>query len=74
MSKVFAGTSELYCMSAKCRLLTHTKHFIHASKPSYRVSNLAKVTKIKVFLSSCEPHWSKCLVVFHQSTMEIKVS
>ncbi len=32
-------------------------------------------SKYNVFLSSCEPHWSKCLVVFSpwQSTMRINV-
>ncbi len=43
MSQLFAGTSELYCMQ---NVVTHPKHLIHASKPSYRVSNLAKATKI----------------------------
>ncbi len=27
-------------------VVTHPKHLIHASKPSYRVSHLAKATKI----------------------------
>ncbi len=44
MSQLFAGTSELYCMSAKCSY--SPKNYIHASKPSYCVSNLAKATKI----------------------------
>ncbi len=55
-------------------VVTHPKHFIHASKPIISVI-WPRPPKYKVFLSSCEPHWSKCLVVFSQwqPTMEIRV-
>ncbi len=44
MSQLFAGTSELSaCLQ---NVVTDPKHLIHASKPSYGVSNLAKATKI----------------------------
>ncbi len=52
MAQLFAGTSELYRMSAKCSY--STKALIHASKPSYHVSNLAKATKYKVFCCSVQ--------------------
>ncbi len=47
------------------KIVTHSKHLIHASKPSYCVIYLANATKIKsIFVIVRAPHWSKCLDVF----------
>ncbi len=51
-------------------VVTHPKHLIHASKPSYFVSKLANGTKIKKCFCHRVPHWSKIFFFF---TMEIFV-
>ncbi len=44
MSQLFAGIQNfIACLQ---NVVTHPKRFIYASKPSYRVSKLAKVIKI----------------------------
>ncbi len=72
MSQLFAGTSELYCMSVKCSYW----NFLFMLQNLVIMSVIwPRPQKYKVFLSSCEPHWSQCLVVFSpwQSTIEINV-
>ncbi len=70
MSQLFAGTSELYCMSAKC---SYSLKYI-----SLLLQNLVIVSviwprppKYNIFLSSCEPHCSKCLVMFSFFTITV---
>jgi len=49
------------------------KPLIHASKPSYCVSNWPMPPKYKVFLSSCETHWSKCVDWKYGNTCYIQI-
>jgi len=52
VSQVFAGTPQLYCMSAECNIL---KHLIHASKLIVQRSELTVLGK-KSHLR-IEPKW-----------------
>ncbi len=68
MSQLFARTSELHCMSAKCSYSPKTFH--SCFKNLVIVSVIwPRPSKYTWFLSSCEPHWSKCLVVFFSMTV-----
>ncbi len=68
MSQLFAGTSEVHCMSAKCSYSPKTFH--SCFKNLVIVSVIwPRPPKYTWFLSSCEPHWSKCLVVFFTMTL-----